>query len=150
VVGDIALNVGAGLNAGFEATGINGAAAAGEAIGSGDLGGGLLAAGLELVPLGKLARGGRVVIGKLDDLGRLGVRPDLPNLGSPRANWRQNASALREAMRSGQPIMDASTDPRTGELINNTGFLRAERELLQNRGWTYDSSTRLWSPPAQR
>jgi len=40
VLGDLALNVGAGLNAGFEATGINGAAAAGEAIGSGNFGAG--------------------------------------------------------------------------------------------------------------
>lgn len=33
------------------------------------------------------------------------------------------------------------------QLRNNTGFLRAERNLLQNRGWTYNPATTLWSPP---
>jgi len=36
----------------------------------------------------------------------------------------------------------------TGALINNTGFLRAERNLLESRGWTYDPATTMWYPPA--
>jgi hypothetical protein len=112
---------------------------------------GLLTPGPEEIALYALGNGakvgGRLVIGKLGDLEGLGLRPTLRDLGSPRANWRQNASLLRQAMRRGEPIMDASTDPTTGALLNNTGFLRAERELLRNRGWTYDPSTRVWSPP---
>lgn len=37
--------------------------------------------------------------------------------------------------------------PRQGEYINNTGFLRAERYLLQDRGWSFDPKTTLWLPP---
>jgi hypothetical protein len=40
-------------------------------------------------------------------------------------------------------------DPVTGELINNTGFLRAERYLLEDRGWTFDPKTRFWYPGAK-
>jgi hypothetical protein len=50
-------------------------------------------------------------------------------------------------MGRGLPIRDASVDPATGELINNTGFLRAERYLLQDRGWSFDPKTTLWLPP---
>jgi hypothetical protein len=41
----------------------------------------------------------------------------------------------------------AKVDPATGELINNTGFLHAERYLLQDRGWSYDPKLSLWLPP---
>lgn len=47
----------------------------------------------------------------------------------------------------GLPIRDATVDSLTGELANDTGFLRAERYLLEDRGWTYDPKTTLWSPP---
>jgi RHS repeat-associated protein len=101
------------------------------------------------------SRGVRLVIGKMDDLAREGavgageVRLVLGDLGTPRANWAQNARALRAYMSTGRPIRDASVNPLTGELLNNTGFLRAERELLRNRGWTYDASTTLWNPPVR-
>lgn len=49
-------------------------------------------------------------------------------------------------MRLGQPIRDATVDAM-GALINNTGFLRAERYLLESRGWTYDAATTMWYPP---
>jgi RHS repeat-associated protein len=97
------------------------------------------------------AEGGGLVIGKLPDLEKLGAgehRLILRDLGNPKANWLQNSSVLREEMSLGQPIRDASVDPLTGELINNTGFLRAERNLLDNHGWTYNPSTRMWYPPA--
>jgi hypothetical protein len=82
-----------------------------------------------------------VVIGKVDDLttpgavrsGETTLLDRLPNQGSPRLNWEQNSSVLRTEMSRGLPIRDASVDPLTGNLINNTGFLRAERNLLTNQ-----------------
>jgi hypothetical protein len=71
----------------------------------------------------------------------------LPNLGSPKANWSQNYGVLRQEMSRGLPIRDATVDPQTGELINNTGFLRAERYTLQDRGWIYDPKLTWWLPP---
>jgi hypothetical protein len=98
------------------------------------------------------ARGTRTVIGKLDDLKSLGpgertMLDRLPNLGSPKANWAQNSGVLRQEMARGLPIRDATVDS-AGRLINNTGFLRAERNLLETRGWSYDQATRMWYPPA--
>jgi len=96
---------------------------------------------------------GNACIGKLGDLERHDVPGDwtllnhMPdNLGSPRANWGQNASVLRREMSKGRPIKDVSVGSN-GELLNNTGFLAAERNLLSSRGWTYNPATRLWSPP---
>jgi len=94
------------------------------------------------------------VIGKLDDLKNLGpgentLLKHLPNQGSPKLNWQQNSSVLRTEMGKGLPLRDASVDS-AGNLINNTGFLRAERGLLQQHGWTYNPQTRLWSPPAAK
>lgn len=99
----------------------------------------------------------RTVIGKVADLeapGALGqgeatLLDRLPNQGSPKANWEQNSGVLREEMGRGAPIRDASVNPQTGELLNNNGFLRAERNLLSSRGWSYDPKTRLWSPPGR-
>ena len=97
----------------------------------------------------------RFVIGKESDLAKPGaLRPgeerlDTTNQGSSRANWAQNSSRLREAMREGQPIRDVSVDSKTGGLMRNSGFLRAERNLLQNQGWKYNSTTRMWHPPGK-
>ena len=93
----------------------------------------------------------RAVIGKLEDLESVGeyehtLLKHLPNQGSPRANWKQNSSVLRQEMRKGQPIRDSSAKA-DGTLDKNTGFLRAERNLLENHGWRYDPSTRTWNPP---
>ena len=101
------------------------------------------------------AKGGGTVIGKLDDIGagklRSGENSLLKHLdgdlGSPRANWGRNSSVLRTEMGKGVPIRDATVNPNTGALINDTGFLRAERNLLRNQGWTYNPGTTLWSPP---
>jgi len=95
----------------------------------------------------------RTVIGKLGDLERPGVlrpgeeRLEFPDRGSARANWGQNAGRLRQVLRRGEPIRDATVDPKTGALQDNTGFLRAERNLMENQGWRYDPSTQLWNPP---
>jgi RHS repeat-associated protein len=94
--------------------------------------------------------GGGLVIGKLADLGEPGaVGPgehtlDLPDLGDPKANWAQNSSKLREAMSEGRPIKDVSA----GKAGSNTGFLRAERNVLENHGWTLHSDG-FWHPPNQ-
>ncbi len=101
--------------------------------------------------LGAAGKEATTVIGKLADLGHLRqgektLLDRLPNLGSPKANWAQNSSVLREELRLGAPLRDASVNAK-GELINNTGFLRAERNLLENKGWTYDQKTTMWYPP---
>ena len=92
------------------------------------------------------AEEGGVVIGKqtlLDTPGTLrpGERTlDLAeDMGSPKANWAQNSGKLREAMSEGQPIRDASAGG------SNTGFLRAERNLLENHGWSLKGDH--WYPP---
>lgn len=53
-------------------------------------------------------------------------------MGNPKANWNQNSGILRSVMNEGNPIKDVSPYP-----MNNAGFLGAERNLLQTRGWTY-------------
>jgi RHS repeat-associated protein len=70
----------------------------------------------------------------------------LPNQGGAKANWAQNSSRLRQEMQSGEPIFD-SFRKADGTLKETTGFLNAERNLLQNRGWTYNPSTGAWHPP---
>jgi RHS repeat-associated protein len=93
-----------------------------------------------------------VVIGKMADLNR-GLGPgerelDLPNMNDPKLNWAQNSSKLREAMAEGQPIRDASAEPLVnGRPANNSGFLRAERNLLENHGWTLRGG--YWNPPGK-
>ncbi|MGH8590337.1 MAG: RHS repeat domain-containing protein [Gammaproteobacteria bacterium] len=104
-----------------------------------------------------VAKGGGTVIGKLDDIAPGKLAPGENTLlkhmegsfGSPRANWKRNSSVLRIEMRKGHPIRDASVDPSTADLIKNTGFLRAERNLLKNQGWTYDPKTTLWTAPSR-
>ena len=66
-----------------------------------------------------------------------------PDLGSPRANWGRNSGVLREEMRRGMPIRDASPGDTGG------AFLNAERALLRDRGWRFDSQTNHWYPPGQ-
>jgi hypothetical protein len=113
-----------------------------------------LKAGLLL--LVALPKEGALVIGKMATLSAKGALTEgehtlLPklagDLGSPKANWARNAGVLRSEMARGAPIRDASVDATTGALKDNTGFLRAERNLLQDRGWTYDAQTTFWSPP---
>jgi RHS repeat-associated protein len=86
------------------------------------------------------------VIGRTNDLQNLG--PDerslldrLPDQGSPKANWDQNSSLLRQEMSLGLPIRDASPGDTGGVWLN------AERNLLIDRGWTFNPQTNYWMPP---
>jgi len=72
----------------------------------------------------------------------------LPNKGSPKANWKQNAGRLREEMRRGEPIYDSYRNPGTGAQTPTGGFLNAERKLLESRGWRYNPSTGTYHPPS--
>jgi RHS repeat-associated protein len=96
-----------------------------------------------------LSPGTRTVIGRVKDLQRLPVGEQslldrlTPNLGSPKANWKRNAGVLRDEMRKGRPIRDASPNDGKGQ------FLNAERALLRDRGWRFDETTDLWMPPTQ-
>jgi hypothetical protein len=86
-------------------------------------------------------------IGKVDDLQGIPrsqtLLDDLPNLGSPRANYYQNSSVLRGALRDGYEIRDASAfrlnsapDPTRLRPDRTVGqsFLGAERNILDNKG----------------
>jgi hypothetical protein len=86
-------------------------------------------------------------IGRLDDLQGIPrnqtLLDDLPDLGSPRANYYQNSSVLRKALRDGFEIRDASAFRPNSELaptllrpdrtVGQT-FLGAERLILDNKG----------------
>ncbi len=114
-----------------------------------------LAAGAAKIAAKTIAKslsGETVVIGKMSDLARKGaigsgerkLADELPDLGNPKANWVQNASKLRKEMAEGEPIRDASA----GNPASNTGFLKAERNLLQNHNWTLKNG--YWYPPAKK
>ncbi len=104
------------------------------------------------------AEEGGVVLGRTSELGEGALGPgertlNLPDLGDPKANWAQNSGRLREAMAEGKPIRDAHVDG-AGNLIRDNpsqggggAFLKAERNLLENHGWTYNPSTTSWYPP---
>ena len=86
------------------------------------------------------------VIGKMKDLNQYQLKPGeykvadmLPDLGNPKANWKQNSGVLRKIMKSGRPIRDVSMYP-----MSKAGFLGAERNLLLSRGWTYCNG--FWFP----
>jgi hypothetical protein len=107
-----------------------------------------------VAPRGALPPADVAVIGKVDDLGAYTLRPgertllnQLPNQGSPRLNYLQNDRVLRTEMGRGVPIRDVSVDPVTGALRNNTGFLRAERNILTNHEWVFDPKSGYWYPP---
>lgn len=74
---------------------------------------------------------------------------NLPNQGSPKANWKQNASILRKEMGNGNPIFDSYRDGRGTQIIKGV-FLRAERYVLANMGWKYNSATGAYHPPLQK
>lgn len=88
----------------------------------------------------------RVVIGRTKDLQNLpsnerSLLGRLPNQYNDKLNWRQNSGVLRQEMRRNRPIRDASPGDKRGV------FLNAERQLLRERGWKFDTTTNLWMPP---
>jgi hypothetical protein len=70
----------------------------------------------------------------------------LPKQDSPAANWSANSSLLRQVMGQRDPIYDSYRDSETGMQIPTTGFLNAERNLLDNHDWGYDSIIRCLFP----
>jgi len=70
----------------------------------------------------------------------------LPNQGTPKLNWAQNASRLRLEMSKGKAIFDSYRYPN-GNLIPTRGFLNAERNLLQSHDWWYNPKAGAWFPP---
>src|SRR5690554_676213 len=104
-----------------------------------------------------------LVIGRVDDLQGAGaLKPGeftlLPrmvdDLGTPRANWERNSTLLRQEMRAGNPIRDASAHkpdsfpvptPLNPDRTVRQTFTGMERNILQNRGWTFDGQ--FWRPP---
>ena len=72
----------------------------------------------------------------------------LPDKGSPAANWKQNSGALRSVMKNNEPIYDSYRNFNTGLQKSTGGFLNAERNLLESRGWIYDSKSGAYHPPS--
>lgn len=109
-------------------------------------------AAINFIPAERIAAGGRLVIGELRELNALRKGEfalKWVDKGSPKANWKENSSLLRSAMSEGKPIRDTHVDPKTGALLDESkkdSFLRAERNLLRDRGWDYNSKTRTWNP----
>jgi RHS repeat-associated protein len=93
-------------------------------------------------------------IGKLGDLEGIPpsqtLLPELPNLGSPKANYYQNMSVLRRKLLEGYEVRDASKfrlnsdpDPLPRWLDRKLGQsgLGAERNLLKNKGLSLNPVT---------
>jgi hypothetical protein len=99
------------------------------------------------LPTIRQAEGG-LVIGRGSDLSRPFAlaenefRLSWPATATTRSEWKINSGLLRTEMGKGIPIRDASP--------GNVGgmYLNAERNLLQSRGWHYNSATGYWNPPA--
>ncbi len=118
------------------------------------VGEGALALSAEEVAATGVAAGGAaaveptLVIGRGADLaksGALGPREfklswptKLPDFA---AEWKVNSGLLRTAMRAGKPIRDASPGDTGGV------FLNAERNLLEDRGWTFSARSGYWTGP---
>ena len=97
------------------------------------------------LPTIRQAEGG-LVIGRGADLRRpFALAPNefrlsWPATATTRSEWKINSGLLRTEMGKGIPIRDASP--------GNVGgmYLKAECNLLESRGWNYNSSTGYWNP----
>ena len=91
--------------------------------------------------------GNRLVIGRGRDLSKPGALQNgekilkWPPTGATKTEWKKNSGLLRQEMNKGKPIRDASPGNDKGMYLN------AERNLLRDRGWTFDSKTNYWIPP---
>lgn len=89
----------------------------------------------------------RLVIGRGADLAKPGAlnpgefKLSWPPTGAAQTEWKVNSGLLREEMGNLRPIRDASPGNTGGQYLN------AERNLLQDRGWTFDPKTSTWMPP---
>jgi hypothetical protein len=98
------------------------------------------------LPAFRQAEGG-LVIGRGVELSRPFTiaenefRLSWPPTSTARSEWKINSRLLRQEMRKGIPIRDASP--------GNVGgmYLNAERNLLESRAWNYNSATGYWHPP---
>jgi hypothetical protein len=98
------------------------------------------------LPTIRQAEGG-LVIGRGADLSRPfalaenEARLSWTATATAQSEWKINSGLLRQEMGKGVPIRDASP--------GNVGgmYLNAERNLLESRGWLYNSSTGYWKPP---
>lgn len=104
----------------------------------------------QAIKVGKIAstaaKSGTTVIGRVKDLqnlkkGEQSLLNRLPDRGSVKANWKQNSGVIRQEISKGKPIRDASPGDTSGQ------FLNAERNLLRDKGWAFDSKTNYWTPP---
>lgn len=93
-----------------------------------------------------VTKSGTTVIGRVKDLqnlkkGEQSLLNRLPDRGSVKANWKQNSGVIRQEISKGKPIRDASPGDTSGQ------FLNAERNLLRDKGWAFDSKSNYWTPP---
>jgi len=70
----------------------------------------------------------------------------LPDRILPKLNWKQNSGRLRSEMRKGKPIYDLHRHSTTGIQEETTGFLNAERKLLEAREWVYNPKKGAYFP----
>ena len=109
--------------------------------------------------IGGVIRGGDKIvnIGKLDDLRKIPpnqtLLPELPNLGTAKANFKQNSSVLRRKLREGFQVRDVSAhrlnsapDPTPLRPDRTVGqsFLGAERLILENKGLRVNPQTGIF------
>lgn len=100
------------------------------------------------------------VIGKMGDLeapgalraGETSVASEIGDLSqlASQQRWGVNGSVLRSIMAEGRPIRDISEEAARPGFIDEShkplnSFLAAERNLLQNHGWTFSGG--YWYPP---
>jgi hypothetical protein len=116
-------------------------------VGSGATNGGLFKSFCMSLAAKTAGEAERLVIGRGADLAKPGAlgpgefKFSWPPTGTVRTEWKVNSGLLRQEMGNMRPIRDASVG-------NNGGmYLNAERNLLRDRGWTFDANTSLWMPP---
>ena len=90
-----------------------------------------------------------LVIGRSHDLSAPGAlraneyRLQWPPTGSVKSEWKTNSGLLRSEMHREVPIREASPGDNGGPYLN------AERYMLKDRGWQYDSSIKYWFPSGE-